>query len=76
MTDQKTSGGDLKLATAFLSHLPAVARQKVSSVDGVEQSLLRSLAQARAVWPEVELDDGMFLSYLAQHFPEDCDDVE
>lgn len=76
MTDQKTSGGDLKLATAFLSHLPAVARQKVSSVDGLEQSLLRSLAEARAVWPEVELNDEMFLSYLAQHFPEDCDDVD
>lgn len=55
----------------FLALVPLPLRDELRAAPEVEAWLDDQLGQARRAWPELQLDEQVFLRYLAEHFPAD-----
>src|SRR5690348_7706382 len=56
------------LARLFVPHLRPSARA-CAALPSLEAVLAQVLAQARAAWPRVRLDEALFLRHLAERLP-------
>jgi RNA polymerase sigma-70 factor (ECF subfamily) len=66
-------GGGRVLTYHFLEGLTPTLRDRLSSLSHLEGVLRDILEEARAAWPEIELDPEDFLPYLAERLPADAE---
>lgn len=63
-------------SSVFLEHLPPTARERMATLDDLDERLDRILSEMRETWPEFTVDSLEFMSYLAGHVPDHGDPVE
>ena len=54
---------------SFLSRAPHALVPALRAIPGLEEALAGLVRQAREAWPEVDMDAGAFLAYVAERLP-------